>query len=127
MRMSGCVDVAVLAHMRLVRALACKYGPSYLDIYKAALTWRKRRNMRMSVDDILDTQTCILCLASAWNIFALIFLPCFPILAMLVYCCLKDLSRVRGKMVTLSNQVSLRIEMAISTCLYKITIILSSK
>ena len=42
--------------------------------------------------------------------FALNLLPCFVILAILVYCCLKDLNRVRGKMVTLSNQVFLRID-----------------
>ena len=63
--------------------------------------------------------------ASASNIFGYNFLQCFPILAMLVFGCLKDLNRVRGKMVTLNNEVSLRIEMTISS--YQITIILSSK
>ena len=63
--------------------------------------------------------------ASASNIFCFNFLLCFPILAILVYCCLKDLNQVRGKMVTLSNQVCLRIEMTISSC--QIIIVLSSK
>ena len=48
----------------------------------------------------------------------------FPNFGNVRFCCLKDLNRVRGKMVTLNNEVSLRIEMTISSC--QITIILSS-
>ena len=63
--------------------------------------------------------------ASASNIF------CFNFFAMVLsfgnvsFCRLKDLNRIRGKMVILNNEVCLRIEMTISSC--QITIILSSK
>ena len=63
--------------------------------------------------------------ASALNIFCLNFFAMFPNFGNVSFCCPKDLNRVRGKMVTLNNEVSLRIEMTISSC--QITIILSSK
>ena len=62
--------------------------------------------------------------ASASNIFCFNF-AMFPNFGNVSFCCFKDLNRVRGKMVTLSNEVSLRIEMTISSC--QITKILSSK
>ena len=63
--------------------------------------------------------------ASASNIFCFNFLAMFPNFGNVSVCCLKDLNRVRGKIVTLNNEVSLRNEMAISSC--QITIILSSR
>ena len=63
--------------------------------------------------------------ASAWNIFCFNLFAMFPNFSNVSFCCLKDLNRVRGKMVTLNNEVSWRIEMTISSC--QITIILSSK
>ena len=64
--------------------------------------------------------------ASASNIFCFNFFAMFPNFGSKVsFCCLKDLNRVRGKMVTLNNEVSLRIGMTIPSC--QITIILSSK
>ena len=49
LRMCGCVDVSVLHHMRLVRALSCGYMRviTYLHTYKAELMRRKRRNMHV--------------------------------------------------------------------------------
>ena len=48
LRMFGCIDVPMLSHMRLVRALARGYIRviMYLGMYKAALR-RKRRNMHV--------------------------------------------------------------------------------
>ena len=63
--------------------------------------------------------------ASASNIFCFNFFAMFPNFGNVSFCCLKDLNRVRGKMVTLNNEVSLRIEMTISSC--QITIILLPK
>ena len=47
--------------------------------------------------------------ASASNIFCFNFFAMFPNFGNVSVCCLKDLNRVRGKMVTLNNEVSLRI------------------
>ena len=63
--------------------------------------------------------------ASAFNIFCFNFFVMFPNFGNVSFCCLKDLNRVREKMVTLNNEVSLRIKMTISSC--QITTILSSK
>ena len=63
--------------------------------------------------------------ASASNVFCFNFFAMFPNFGNVSFCCLKGLNRVRGKMATLNNEVSLRIEMTISSC--QITIILSSK
>ena len=63
--------------------------------------------------------------ASALYIFCFNFFAMFPNFGNVSFCCPKDLNRVRAKTVTLNNEVSLRIEMTISSC--QIIIILSSK
>ena len=63
--------------------------------------------------------------ASDSNIFCFNLFAMFPNFCNVNFCCVKDLNRVRGKTVTLNNEVSLRIEMTISSS--QIAIILSSK
>ena len=76
-------------------------------------------NMHISYSDIH------IMFASASTIFCFKFFAMFPNFGNVSFCCPKDLNRVRGKMVTLNNEVSLRIEIRISSS--QIIIILSSK